>query len=127
MILVPLYIYFSLSVSLISPAVCACVWDWLIIIIIIIKNKGDGKIAAILDGGATGIGLESTVIAIEADPEQQHVVILRPGGVTLPMLEECLGPSGRVTLDPGLVRRDGKTKKKNKKHRRPHTHTHTHT
>lgn len=46
------------------------------------------RIPLILDGGATGIGLESTVLDVTATPP----VILRPGGVTKEMLEEVIGP-----------------------------------
>ncbi|MFD0590576.1 L-threonylcarbamoyladenylate synthase [Paenibacillus sp. GCM10027627] len=38
----------------------------------------DGRIAGIIDGGATGVGLESTVLELE----DGAVRILRPGGVT---------------------------------------------
>lgn len=40
-----------------------------------------GRIDAILDGGATPIGVESTVLDLTGDP-----VVLRPGGVTLEQL-----------------------------------------
>lgn len=48
----------------------------------------DGVIPCILDGGTTGIGLESTVLDVTIHPP----VILRPGGVTKEMLEEVIGP-----------------------------------
>ena len=48
----------------------------------------DGIIPCILDGGTTGIGLESTVL----DVTLESPVILRPGGVTKEMLEEVIGP-----------------------------------
>jgi L-threonylcarbamoyladenylate synthase len=44
----------------------------------------DGRIAGVLDGGATGIGLESTVIQATADGK--HIHVLRPGGVTVEAL-----------------------------------------
>jgi L-threonylcarbamoyladenylate synthase len=47
-----------------------------------------GKIPMILNGGATGIGVESTVLDVTAATP----VILRPGGVTKEMLEEIVGP-----------------------------------
>lgn len=47
----------------------------------------DGIIPMVLDGGATGIGLESTVL----DMTLSTPVILRPGGVTKEMLEEVIG------------------------------------
>lgn len=48
----------------------------------------EGKIPLILDGGTTGIGLESTVI----DFVTEIPTILRPGGVTKEMLEKVIGP-----------------------------------
>lgn len=47
----------------------------------------NGKIPLILDGGATGIGLESTVV----DFTTEVPTILRPGGVTKEMLEKVIG------------------------------------
>lgn len=47
----------------------------------------NGKIPLILDGGATGIGLESTVLDFTAEVP----TILRPGGVTKEMLEKVIG------------------------------------
>lgn len=55
----------------------------------------DGKIAGIVDGGATGVGVESTVI----DCTSEVPTILRPGGITKEQLEEVIGP---VVLDPAL-------------------------
>lgn len=54
-----------------------------------------GRIAGILDGGSTGIGVESTVIDCTADIP----VILRPGGITRNELEEAVG---KVLVDPAL-------------------------
>ena len=51
--------------------------------------------AAILDGGNCGIGLESTVV----DTTEPVPVILRPGGITYEMLTEVLGA---VEIDPAL-------------------------
>lgn len=47
-----------------------------------------GRIDFILDGGETGLGLESTVLDLTVDPP----VILRPGGITPDMLSEVIGP-----------------------------------
>ncbi|MFJ7920579.1 L-threonylcarbamoyladenylate synthase [Lysinibacillus fusiformis] len=47
-----------------------------------------GYIPYILDGGSTGIGLESTVLDVTHEPP----VILRPGGITKEMLEANIGP-----------------------------------
>ncbi|MFD1435363.1 L-threonylcarbamoyladenylate synthase [Kroppenstedtia eburnea] len=54
-----------------------------------------GRIDAILDGGVTGVGVESTVVDVTVNPP----VLLRPGGVTLEMLREVVG---EVRVDPGL-------------------------
>lgn len=45
-----------------------------------------GRIAAVLDGGACAVGLESTILL--ADPEP---VLLRPGGLPVEALEAALG------------------------------------
>lgn len=54
-----------------------------------------GRIEMILDGGSVGIGLESTIIDLTADPPQ----ILRPGYVTGEMLERVVQ---KVEDDPTL-------------------------
>ncbi|CEI80761.1 MULTISPECIES: L-threonylcarbamoyladenylate synthase [Oceanobacillus] len=56
----------------------------------------NGKISGLIDGGQTGVGLESTVI----DCTGEIPVILRPGGVTKEQLE---AEAGTVMIDPGLV------------------------
>lgn len=55
----------------------------------------EGRIAAIIDGGACDVGLESTVI----DTTGAVPTILRPGGITPQMIEEALG---KVEIDKGL-------------------------
>lgn len=52
-----------------------------------VEEDLQGRIPLILDGGATGIGIESTVLDVTVNPP----VILRPGGVTKEMLEEVVG------------------------------------
>ena len=47
----------------------------------------DGKIPLIIDGGAVGIGVESTIVDLTEDTP----VILRPGYITHDMLKEVLG------------------------------------
>ncbi|WP_211220367.1 L-threonylcarbamoyladenylate synthase [Halalkalibacillus halophilus] len=47
----------------------------------------DGRIAAVVDGGPTGVGVESTVV----DCTAERPIILRPGGVTKADLEEVIG------------------------------------
>ncbi|RXJ02711.1 threonylcarbamoyl-AMP synthase [Anaerobacillus alkaliphilus] len=55
----------------------------------------NGKIAGIVDGGPTGVGLESTVL----DCTTEVPMILRPGGVTREQLEKVIG---NVVVDPAL-------------------------
>lgn len=47
-----------------------------------------GRIAAVLDGGESAVGLESTVISLCGDTPR----LLRPGGITPEMLKAVLGP-----------------------------------
>ena len=60
-----------------------------------------GKIDMIIDGGDSGIGLESTIVDLTGD----RPVILRPGFVTEVMIEEVLG---QVDMDPTIM--DGNCK-----------------
>ncbi|MDB4865955.1 MAG: threonylcarbamoyl-AMP synthase [Cohnella sp.] len=53
----------------------------------------DGRIDGVLDGGPTGVGLESTVVRVL----DGSVHILRPGGVTLEQLQQALGPNVPIT------------------------------
>ena len=46
-----------------------------------------GRIAAVLDGGACAVGVESTILGLVDRPE-----LLRPGGVAVEALEALLGP-----------------------------------
>lgn len=63
----------------------------------------NGKIAGLLDGGSTGVGVESTVL----DCTEEIPVILRPGGVTKEQLEEVVGD---VHLDAALIDETSKPK-----------------
>jgi L-threonylcarbamoyladenylate synthase len=56
----------------------------------------DGRIDAVLDGGSTEVGVESTVLDLTVDPPQ----VLRPGGISYEVLKKILG---RVTLNPVAV------------------------
>ena len=55
----------------------------------------DGKVEIIIDGGRVEVGLESTVIDVTGDIP----VILRPGKITIDMVEAV---AGSVTVDPAL-------------------------
>ena len=56
----------------------------------------NGRIDAILDGGPTRIGVESTVLDLSVDPP----MLLRPGGAPFEALKEIVG---EVTLHPFVV------------------------
>ena len=47
----------------------------------------NGKIDAIIDGGVSDVGLESTVITLAEEPPR----LLRPGGITKEQLEDAIG------------------------------------
>lgn len=75
-----------------------------------VKNDLDGKIAGIVDGGETGVGVESTVVDCSGDV----VTILRPGGTTKSDLE-CV--VGEVVLDRALLHTDESPKAPGMKYR----------
>jgi len=60
-----------------------------------VADDMDGVIPIILDGGAVGIGIESTIV----DLTEEIPTILRPGFITKEMLEEVVG---EVQIDKGL-------------------------
>ncbi|MCP3739789.1 L-threonylcarbamoyladenylate synthase [Rossellomorea sp. BNER] len=62
-----------------------------------------GRIVGVVDGGETGVGVESTVVDCTGDDP----VILRPGGVTREQLEEIVGT---VEVDPSLKEGKGAPK-----------------
>ncbi|MGP4106169.1 L-threonylcarbamoyladenylate synthase [Virgibacillus sp. L01] len=70
----------------------------------------NGKIAGLVDGGPTGVGVESTVI----DCTQEIPIILRPGGITKEQLEQVVG---KVMLDPALANVSEKPKAPGMKYR----------
>ncbi|MDP6706100.1 MAG: L-threonylcarbamoyladenylate synthase [Alphaproteobacteria bacterium] len=57
------------------------------------------RVALILDGGATPLGLESTVLGFDADGAPR---LLRPGALTVEELEAVAGPI-QTALDPGAA------------------------
>ena len=61
-----------------------------------VLNDMDGRIDAVLDGGASAVGVESTVITLAAGTPR----VLRPGGVTVEMLREVLG---EVDVDDAVL------------------------
>lgn len=66
----------------------------------VIEDLGD-KIDMIIDGGQVCIGLESTIVDFTEDVP----VVLRPGYISLEMLQETLGD---VRMDRGLISPDSK-------------------
>ena len=56
----------------------------------------DGRIDGIVDGGACGVGVESTIIDLTASTPR----LLRPGGLPLEMLQEVLGD---VAVDKAVL------------------------
>lgn len=61
-----------------------------------VREDLDGRIDMILDGGAVGIGLESTIV----DMSTNVPTILRPGYITKEMLERVLD---NVQVDPAIT------------------------
>ena len=64
-----------------------------------VREDLDGRIGGIVDGGPTGVGVESTVVQAGDDGT---VTILRPGGITA---EQLSAVAARVATDPALRRR----------------------
>ncbi|WP_242403924.1 L-threonylcarbamoyladenylate synthase [Paenibacillus pini] len=58
----------------------------------------EGHIAGIVDGGATGVGVESTVVQVQPNGS---VLVLRPGGITLEQLRNVAGVD--IVTDPGIT------------------------
>ena len=56
----------------------------------------DGRIEMIIDGGAVGIGVESTIVDVSVDVP----TVLRPAAITMEMLEEVLG---EIAIDPAIL------------------------
>jgi L-threonylcarbamoyladenylate synthase len=61
-----------------------------------VRNDLGGAVNMIIDGGASSIGVESTVI----DATRERVAILRPGGVTREMLEHIVDVESENSATP---------------------------
>jgi L-threonylcarbamoyladenylate synthase len=61
-----------------------------------VREDLQGRVELILDGGPTGVGVESTVVDVTGPVP----VLLRPGGVPL---EDLRRVAGEVAVDPALV------------------------
>lgn len=57
-----------------------------------------GRVDAIVEGGMSSVGLESTVVAVE----EHRVTVLRPGGISPEMLAVVLDDA-EVIIDPGVT------------------------
>jgi L-threonylcarbamoyladenylate synthase len=70
-----------------------------------VSQELDGRIDAVLDSGPCPVGVESTVVDLTGDAP----VLLRPGGVTLEVLEQYLGTVRQhlPAAEPGPVRSPG--------------------
>ncbi|WP_405176814.1 L-threonylcarbamoyladenylate synthase [Paenibacillus sp. FSL H8-0261] len=62
-----------------------------------------GYIGGVLDGGAAGVGLESTVVQVQPDGK---VAVLRPGGITLEQLAAVVGAE-TIAAEPAVVEEFG--------------------
>jgi len=65
----------------------------------VMHDLGD-KIAGIVDGGCSSVGVESTVVLLGENPK---VTILRPGGCTLEQIAEVVGKD-QVLYDKSMLR-----------------------
>ena len=61
-----------------------------------VRHDHDGRIAAIVDGGACRVGVESTIVDLTDSPAR----LLRPGGITPEQLVEVLG---QLTVDKAVT------------------------
>ncbi|SFB47023.1 L-threonylcarbamoyladenylate synthase [Cohnella sp. OV330] len=59
-----------------------------------VRDDLDGRIDGLLDGGPTGVGVESTVVRVLGG----DVHILRPGGVTAEQLRAAAGGAARIVV-----------------------------
>lgn len=61
-----------------------------------VMDDMNGKIDAVVDGGESAVGIESTVVTLATDVPR----LLRPGGITHAQLEAVLG---QVDIDPAVL------------------------
>ena len=61
-----------------------------------------GRIAAVLEGGACAVGVESTILALDG-----HASLLRPGGVAVEDIERILGHAVLLPTDPATPKAPG--------------------
>lgn len=75
----------------VSPTEAAHVTAWL----------GD-RVDAVIDGGACAVGVESTIVSLDGTP-----ALLRPGGLPVEAIEDCLGARLPRPADPALPQAPG--------------------
>ncbi|RZU47993.1 translation factor SUA5 [Fluviicoccus keumensis] len=64
-----------------------------------VREELDGRVAAVVDGGACAVGIESTIV----DVRDGELVILRPGGIGAEALAACTGlPVRRAGPKPAV-------------------------
>ncbi|MCX5779682.1 MAG: L-threonylcarbamoyladenylate synthase [Firmicutes bacterium] len=69
-----------------------------------VKHDLDGKIAAVLDAGDTGAGLESTLL----DLTTARIRLLRPGGIKIEEIEQFIGQTIEIAgMEPGPAYKTG--------------------
>lgn len=68
-----------------------------------VQRDLDGKVGLILDGGACGLGLESTVV--DGLKEDGNIRVLRPGGITVEEIERVLEADMKERMPEVLVHR----------------------
>lgn len=62
-----------------------------------VRDDMTGRIAAIIDGGACAVGVESTIV----DASRSVPMLLRPGGITFDMIQTVVP---EAELDPNMLR-----------------------
>jgi L-threonylcarbamoyladenylate synthase len=68
-----------------------------------VQRDLEGKVELILDGGACGVGLESTVV--DGLNEDGNIRVLRPGGITVEEIERALKADMKGRIPEVLVHR----------------------
>lgn len=68
-----------------------------------VKTQLDGRIDLIIDGGACGVGVESTILTFHGD----QPVVLRPGGIGFEEIEEVLGLTLQSASPDGQINAPG--------------------
>jgi L-threonylcarbamoyladenylate synthase len=68
-----------------------------------VQRALDERVDLILDAGATPLGIESTIVALEPAP-----VLLRPGALPVEEVEACIGPVAREANDASQPRAPGR-------------------